>query len=76
MICPHCLEPLSDKSIVATVNDQEMCPVCAARVVAKDTKVDTDLMQGVIATFLGQSRGTASSHRGSDSSWTSGGSFG
>jgi len=57
--CPRCLEPLGDKALVATVNEQELCAVCAAAVISADVKVDADLAQGLMATFLGQARGSA-----------------
>jgi hypothetical protein len=57
--CPRCLEPLGDKALVATVNEQELCAVCGAAVIGKDVGVDVDLAQGLMATILGQARGSA-----------------
>jgi hypothetical protein len=57
--CPRCLEEFTPKTIVGTVDGVELCAVCAAAKIGKDSGIDVDLAQGLAATFLGQSRGQA-----------------
>jgi hypothetical protein len=58
--CPRCLEPLdANKALIATVNEQELCAVCGAAAIGADCEVDVDLAQGLMATILGQARGSA-----------------